>query len=160
MFSVFTGLAYKDAITLKGSNREERGDNVIKLCIKRSKTDIQTESFLVSQAITIVERYKQLAESQITGLVLPKRSNEKLNVQLKILAEMVNIPINLSSHIARHTHRQQLAEAGIEDMGVIKRMMGHSRSGDIDNVYYSITEPRLSEAKDKFEAYLNKHLIK
>lgn len=158
LFCVFTGLAYKDAISLKGINLEERKDGSFKLHIKRSKTDIQTECFLVTQAIRIVKHYKEARENQITGLVLPKRSNEKLNVQLKILAEMVNIPINLSSHIARHTHRQLLSEAGIEDRGVIKRMMGHSGSGDIDSVYYSITESRLREAKQKFEKFLKKHL--
>ncbi|RYE28722.1 MAG: hypothetical protein EOP48_33210 [Sphingobacteriales bacterium] len=158
LFSVFTGLAYKDAISLKQTNLEGRKDGNIKLHIKRSKTDIQTESFLVSQAITIVNHYKAAKENQVTGLVLPKRSNEKLNVQLKILAEMVNIPFNLSSHIARHTHRQLLAEAGIEDIGVIKRMMGHSGSGDIDSIYYSVTESRLLEAKGKFENYLTLNL--
>lgn len=99
-----------------------------------------------------------MAENQITGLVLPKRSNEKLNQNLKSLAALAGIPFNLSSHIARHTHRQLLAEAGIEDMGVIKRMMGHSGSGDIDSVYYSVTESRLLEAKGKFERYLQEHL--
>ncbi|RYE27182.1 MAG: hypothetical protein EOP48_34625, partial [Sphingobacteriales bacterium] len=147
LFSVFTGLAYKDAITLKKSNLEVRKDGNIKLHIKRSKTDIQTESFLTKQATAIVNQYKDAKENQITGLVLPKRSNVKLNVQLKVLAEMVNIPFSLSSHIARHTHRQLLSEAGIEDLGVIKRMMGHSGSGDIDSVYYVITESKLLEAK-------------
>ena len=43
-------------------------------------------------------------------------------------------------------------------MGVIKIMIGHSGSGDIDSVYYSVTESRLLEAKAKFEKYLNDHL--
>ena len=131
---------------------------VIKLHIKRSQTDIQKEFFLVTQAVKIVNHYKAAKENQITGLVLPKRSNEKLNVQLKILAEMVNIPFNLSSHVARHTQRQLLAETGIEDMGVIKLMIDHSGSGDLDSVYYSVTDSRLLEAKAKFEKYLNEHL--
>jgi integrase len=137
---------------------EVRKEGLIKLNIRRSKTDIQTESFLVQQAKEILDRYKEAAENQITGLVLPKRSNEKLNLNLKSLAALAGIPFNLSSHIARHTHRQLLAEAGIEDMGVIKRMMGHSGSGDIDSVYYSVTESRLLEAKNRFEKYLNEHL--
>jgi integrase len=77
-------------------------------------------------------------------------------VQLKILANMVGIPLKLTTHIARHTFRQLLAEADIYEMGVIKRMMGHSRNGEIDGIYYAVTESRLMEAKRKFELYLEK----
>jgi hypothetical protein len=52
-----------------------------------------------------------------------------------------------------------LSEAGIEDYGVIKRMMGQSRGGDVDEVYYSITETRLLNAKEKFETFLIQNLF-
>jgi hypothetical protein len=64
----------------------------------------------------------------------------------------------LSTRIARHTFRQLLAESNIEDYGVIKRLMGQSRNGDVDEVYYSVTESRLIEARNKFEIYLHKNL--
>jgi len=38
-------------------------------------------------------------------------------------------------------------------------MMGHSRSNDIDDVYYAVTESRLMEAKKKFECFLNKFIL-
>jgi hypothetical protein len=44
-------------------------------------------------------------------------------------------------------------------MGVIKRMMGHSRNGEIDGIYYAVTESRLMEAKRKFELYLEKAFL-
>lgn len=122
------------------------------------KTGVFTEGFLVSYAHEIVDRYKNLRECHILGSVLPRRSNKELNVQLKVLANMVGIPFKLTSHIARHTFRQLLAESGVEDIGVIKRMMGQSRRGDVDEVYYSITESRLLDAKIKFETYLKTHL--
>lgn len=158
LFSVFTGLANKDAMSLKYSNLGTRTDGNVKLLIRRIKTDVHTESFLVSLAIEIINRYNDLPERKLLGSILPKRSNEKLNIQLKVLAGMANIPINLSSHIARHTFRQLLSESGIEDIGVIKRMMGQSRGDDIDDTYYSITETRLIEARNKFESFLLKNL--
>ncbi|MBK9486864.1 MAG: hypothetical protein IPO01_17285 [Chitinophagaceae bacterium] len=111
---------------------------------------------LPKQAIQIIDKYKNTAETEITGCVLPRRSNKEVNVQLKILANMVNIPLKLTTHIARHTFRQLLAEADIYEMGVIKRMMGHSQNGEIDGIYYYVTESRLLEAKRKFELYLEK----
>jgi len=54
------------------------------LYIKRVKTEIITEMILPKQAVTIIKKYKQTEETQITGAVLPKRSNKEVNVQLKI----------------------------------------------------------------------------
>ncbi|WP_066408912.1 site-specific integrase [Flavisolibacter tropicus] len=156
LFQVYTGLAYIDAMLLKNENLELRPDGNIKLKTTRLKTEEPVEQFLTSHAIEIIKKYKSKPENQITGLVLPTRSNQKVNVQLKMLAELANIPIKLTSHIGRHTFRQMLSEAGIEDYGVIARMMGRSRRGDIDSVYYAITETGLLEAKRKFEVFLGK----
>ena len=159
LFSVFTGLAYADASNLKQTDLNKTADGNLRLFIKRAKTDIITEMILPRFALEIVEKYKKIEEIEITGKVLPGRSNKEVNVQLKVLARMVSIPIKLSTHIARHTFRQLLAEADIFEMGVIKRMMGHSRSSEIDGTYYVVTETRLFEAKRKFELYLEKSLI-
>jgi integrase len=156
LFSVFTGLAYADASALKKSNLNLMKDGNTRLFIQREKTDVITEMILPKQAMDIIEKYKGTPESEITKCILPRRSNKEVNVQLKVLANMVNIPIKLSTHIARHTFRQLLAEADICEMGVIKRMMGHSNASEIDGIYYAVTETRLLEAKRKFELYLEK----
>jgi site-specific recombinase XerD len=156
LFSVFTGLAYADSSTLKMGDLNLMQDGSTRLLRKREKTDIVTEMVLPKQAVAIIEKYKNTAEREITGNILPKRSNKELNIQLKILANMAGISLKLTTHIARHTFRQLLAEADIYEMGVIKRMMGHSRGGEIDSIYYVVTESRLLEAKRKFELYLEK----
>ena len=159
LFSVFTGLAYADASSLKQGDLNVMTDGNIRLFKKREKTDIITEMILPKQAVEILNKYKNSGEVEITGCVLPKRSNKEVNVQLKILANRVGIPIRLTTHIARHTFRQLLAEADIYEMGVIKRMMGHSSNREIDGIYYAVTESRLLEAKRKFELYLKKSLL-
>lgn len=159
LFSAFTGLAYKDSMLLTWENLETRMNNNLKLTIKRVKSDIITESFLPDLAINIAIKYKEYPGNEISGAVLPHRSNKEVNSKFKLLAQLTKIPIKLSTHIARHTFRQLLSEAGIEDYGVIKRMMGQSRNGDVDEVYYSVTENRLMNAKNKFENYLNENLL-
>jgi len=158
LFGVFTGLAYKDAMTLTWKNLEQRENNNLKLSLRRIKSDIITESFLPVFAIDIAKKYKERNDNQLTGAVLPQRSNKEVNSKLKLLSSMAKIPLKLSTHIGRHTFRQLLSEAGIEDYGVIKRMMGQSRNGDVDEVYYSVTESRLLNAKTKFENYLMENL--
>jgi site-specific recombinase XerD len=77
-------------------------------------------------------------------------------MRLKTIAEKVEINKPLTSHIARHSYRQLLAEAGLKDIASIKTMMGHSRSGDIDAVYHSVTEKQLLEAKKQLQKFLDK----
>ncbi|HYH15947.1 MAG TPA: site-specific integrase [Flavisolibacter sp.] len=158
LFSAFTGLANKDAMSLKQTDLHRIVDGEVKLYLQRTKTNITTEVVLVEHAKRIIEKYRDLPATRVYNAVLPRRSNKETNLQLKMLADLVNIPIKLTSHIARHTYRQLLSEAGITDIGVIKRMMGHSSRGDIDAVYYSVTEMSLIEAKRKFEVFLSKHL--
>lgn len=159
LFSAFTGLAYADASLLKQSDLNLMRDGNIRLFKCREKTEIITEMILPKLAIEIINKYKNSPEIEITGCVLPKRSNKEVNVQLKILANMANIPLKLTTHIARHSFRQLLAEADIYEMGVIKRMMGHTCHNDIDGTYYSVTETRLIEAKRKFDIYLEKAFL-
>jgi site-specific recombinase XerD len=159
LFSVFTGLAYVDASNLIVYDLNEMKEGNIRLFLKRAKTDIITEMILPKRAIEIMNKYKNTVEREVTRRILPKRSNKEVNVQLKILANMAEIPIKLTTHIARHTFRQLLAEADIYEMGVIKRMMGHSSSNEIDGTYYAVTESRLLEAKRKFDLYLEKSLL-
>jgi integrase len=160
IFSTITGLAYNDSMSLLKTNLSDASDNNVRLMIKRGKTDVVTEMILTKYAIEIINRYKQHPETQIKTTIFPKRSNKEVNVQLKVLGGLIDVPIKLTTHIGRHTFRQLLAEAGIVDFAVIKRMMGHSRKNEIDEVYYSVTESALINAKQMFEKFLDKHLVK
>lgn len=157
LFSVFTGLAYNDAISLTKSQIQHWGNGEAYLHLKRTKTGVETRQFLISQAKDIIEKYKN--ENHFQETLLPSISNQQLNLRLKILAEKVKITKPLTSHIARHTFRQLLSEAGLKDLAAIKTMMGHSRRNDIDAVYHSVTEKQLLEAKGQYQLFID-YLIK
>lgn len=158
MFSVLTGLAYTDCFSLKKSSLSYRTDGNVKLTIDRIKSEVLTELFLVSQAKEIILKYENNPEIIAKGKVLPQRSNKTLNAHLKIIAEKLEIPIKLTSHIGRHTNRQLLFDADVNDHAVVKRMFGHSTEGEMDKLYYEITEKRLIEAKQKFQLFLDTNL--
>ncbi len=156
LFFCFTGLSYKDTMCLsRNMNLEFRPNNEVKLKSQRQKTDIVTEQFLVRQVIQLIEKYSCHPQVSGTQKIIPNRSNKEMNLILKFIAVKAEIGFNLTCHTARHTFRQLLSEANIEEMGTIKRMMGHSFNGDIDAVYFNVTESRLLVAKSKLEEYLN-----
>lgn len=159
LFSCFTGLAYEDAHNLSYADLVSLHGGEVKIYLPREKTDVLTEVVLTIHAKGIIDKYRSAPENQILMRALPQRSNQKINVQLKILSNLIGLPFELKSHTGRHTFRQLLGEAGVADIGVIKRMMGHSRNGDIDLVYYRVTEERLIEAKNKLQDYLTRNLL-
>jgi integrase len=159
LFCFYTGLAYSDVMELDYSHLIKVDETEIILKKLRHKTGERVEMFLPSFAITIIEKYKASLETLVTKKIFPKRSLKSLNFCLKLIAEKAGISTKVTTHIARHTFRQILAESGIQDDSVIKTMMGQSRNGTIDQTYYEVTESRLREAKERFEAFLRRNFL-
>ncbi len=91
--------------------------------------------------------------------VFPNIDNSTYNKTLKLIGLKSGINFNVTTHTGRHAFRQLLPEAGVQDAGVISRMMGKVGEDKIDSVYYEIIESRLLDAKQKFELYLSKNLL-
>lgn len=159
LFSAFTGLAFSDAMSLNKENIHRMPSGDIKLIKQRTKTSQSTESFLIEPVISLLERFRLRDECVISGTIVPKRSNKTLNVHLKAIASILGIEIPLSTHIARHSFRQLLAEADITDTKTINRMMGHSFYGGTNSSYGIVTDSMLQRAKNKFQAFLEEHIL-
>ncbi|MBS1586562.1 MAG: site-specific integrase [Bacteroidetes bacterium] len=157
LFGVFTGLAYKDMQCLTMANILDSGQNELSIQINRQKTDVSTHLVLVSYARQLIDRYRKSGWS-VKPFIFPNRSNQDLNRNLKFLAEKAEISVSITTHIARHTYRQLLGEAGITDYALVKTMMGQTLAHDIDSVYYTVTTEQLIKAKGQFQKFLNKHL--
>jgi site-specific recombinase XerD len=158
VFSSFTGLAFLDTVKLSKSYLEVRPNGEVKLVRPRTKTGEQVEQFLTSFALAIINKYSTHPLVKDSPFVFPFVDNSDYNKTLKYLALKAGIGFKVTTHTARHTFRQLLPEAGVQDAAVISRMMGKVGIDKIDNVYYEITETRLKEAKEQFELYLNYNL--
>ena len=158
MFSVFTGLAYSDIMSLTKNHIVQIKNNQWKISKNRFKTDILTEVGLVYYALDLIKKYENTAHRQILNSIFPQKSNQKVNTYLKILASKCGITIYLTSHIARHSFSQLLSEAGVENSLVLDKMMGHSSENYIGSKYRFVSEDNLIDAKNKFEQFLKNNL--
>jgi integrase len=156
LFSFYTGLAYSDLMSLNKSHLLDISKNQILLKKNRRKTNELIEVVLVSYAKDLIEKYKVHPEVIGTEKIFPKRSLRSLNYYYQMIADRLGFQMKITSHIARHTYRQALNEAGITEPEIIKRMMGQSNGNSIDSVYFAINEKNLSYAKNKFQSFLNK----
>lgn len=99
LFSVFTGLAYRDICNLTEKNIVRASDGILWIETTRQKTGTPCQIPLMEIPLQIIEKYKGLAPD---GKLLPMLSCGRLNKNLKIIAEICDIKRKLIFHTARH----------------------------------------------------------
>ena len=115
IFSCYTGLAYSDLVKIKKSDVFKQGED---LCIrdKRVKTGQSYTIVLLPKAAAILRKY---------DYNLNLMSNQKCNDQLKLIANMAGIHLNLTMHVGRHTFATWALTKGV-DISTVSKMLAHS----------------------------------
>lgn len=153
IFSVYTGIRFKDAQSLTIDNLfKEKKDHIIRF------TQIKTSSSicvpLVKQAIDIIDKYKSIPERKVLGMLLPKISNQKINAYLKVIGDMAGVEKNITHHIARHTFATTICLNNNMPMEDLSKLLGH-QSVKTTAIYGRITENRLKNSINKLQKNLN-----
>ncbi len=142
MFSVYTGLRYTDAQNLKHKSVEMQEDGNYWITIEQEKTDDPLHIPLLAEAEKIYLKYKDRFE--LKGYVLPRLSNQKVNLNLKLMGEMVGLQKKLNHHVARHTFATTIMlEQGI-DIKAVSKLLGHT-SMRTTEIYAQVTRKQLSD---------------
>lgn len=115
IFSCYTGLAYSDLVKIKKDDVFQKDGD---FCIrdKRAKTGSQYTIVLLPKALAILRKY---------NYNLNLLSNQKCNEQLKLIAHMAKIHINLTMHVGRHTFATWALSKGVP-LPVVSKMLSHS----------------------------------
>lgn len=143
LFSVYTGLRFSDAIKLKRSTIEKGSDGIHYIVRERQqKTDSTLWVPMLDRAVRIYKEFEEkIPENEY---VLPRISNQKLNAQLKVIAGIVGLRVNLTHHVARHTFATTvLFEAGV-DLKTTSMFMGHNSIKSTE-VYAKVTPVRMND---------------
>ena len=143
----FTGCAYSDAARLTPDNivPGSLGQKCLKL--KRKKTGKVCLIPLSEIPLSIIEKYKDDPECQITHKLLPMKSNQKMNEYLKEIASICGIEKNLTTHTARHTFATISLTSGVP-IEVVSSWLGHS-SLSMTQHYARIVESLSSKEMNK-----------
>lgn len=150
LFSVYTGLRFTDAISLRENNIQRDG-KIYWINFIQKKTDEQSHISMLNKAVEIFNKYEN--ERKMNGYVLPRISNQKLNVYLKVIAELVGIDKPLTHHVARHTAATTIFLENDISMEVTGKQLGH-KSIRSTQIYAKVTNRML----EKSAAHLNKIL--
>lgn len=138
IFQCYTGLAYVDVRQLQNSEIKIGIDNKKWIISSRQKTNSTTNIPLLSKAIEILEKYKDHPTCKKNNVVLPVKSNQKMNEYLKEIATLCNISDNLTTHKARRTFGSTVTLNNGVPMHVVKEMLGHQSIKQTEE--YALTE--------------------
>lgn len=126
-FCCLTGLAFTDADNLRKEHITTDEQGVVWIHKPREKTAVMSRIPLLSYPLALLKKYERDAELRTTGKLLPVPSNQKMNAYLKEIADICNIPKNLTTHVARHTFACLAVEYGMP-IDVLAKILGHSNT--------------------------------
>ncbi len=127
VFCFFTGLAFTDAEHLRREHIRTDDNGTTWIYKPREKTAVMSRIPLLPYPMILLEKYERDAELRATGKLLPVPSNQKMNAYLKEIADLCNIPKNLTTHVARHTFACLAVEYGMP-IDVLAKILGHSNT--------------------------------
>lgn len=115
IFACYTGLSYTDLVKIRKEDLIKEGDDY---CIKdkRQKTKVPYTIVLLPQAMDILKKY---------NFCLNIMSNQKCNENLKLIAHMADIHINLTMHVGRHTFATWALSKGV-GIETVSKMLAHT----------------------------------
>lgn len=162
MFSFHAcGLRISDVITLEWKSIDLESRELRKVIVKSGRLHTIP---LNDGAINILKRWKERENNRFVFGLLPddfdlsdedevKRmrinKNRSIVTSLKTLGDKINLPFNLTMHIARHTFAVMALNKGV-DVHKISRLMGHSSVLTTEKVYAQFLPSTLeNEVRDK-----------
>jgi site-specific recombinase XerD len=159
LFACYTGLAYIDLFNLRADNIVMGIDGELWLRTSRQKTQTRVSVPLLSQAIIILNKYKNNVGLIRAGRVLPCLSNQKMNDYLKEIAAICNINKNMTFHLARHTFATTITLNNGIPLETVSKMLGHTKLSTTQ-IYVHVLEKKISEdmksLKNKFKLMTEK----
>ncbi len=149
IFCCYTGLPYYEMSNLSTSNVERGFDRELWLVVHRKKTDKSYRVPLLPKAVEIMRDYMNGE-----GVIFPSISNQKFNSYLKEIADIVDIKINLTHHIARKTFASTVLLYNNVPMEVVSELLGHTSIKVTQESYAKLSNRRVSETMKRLSTIL------
>ncbi|WP_454804256.1 site-specific integrase [Mucilaginibacter phyllosphaerae] len=143
LFSCYTGYAFVDASKLTPGHIVQGSDGEMWIKTERTKSKIEANVPLISNALAIIERYKDHPSCVYNNRLLPMRSNQKMNEYLKEIAGICGIKKNLTTHTARHTFATTVTLENGVPIESVSKMLGHTKI-TTTQIYSRVKEKKVS----------------
>ena len=151
VFCCYTGLAFKEMSALRKDHIVKGRDGKNWIRVKRQKTGKTISVPLLPKAQEILDKYN---DHLIENKVLPIKTNAHFNAYLKEIADLCDLKINLTHHIARKTFATTVLLLNDVPMEVVSKLLGHSRIGITQAHYGQILEEKVQMEMNRLSQLL------
>lgn len=156
MFSVYTGLAYNEAFSLKPEHIVKGFDGQDWIKMIRLKTQREINVPLLPQAKRLMEKYHLSDEQEY---ILPTVSNQKMNSYLKEVADIVGIKKHLTHHTARKTFASTILLYNDVPIEIVSKLLGHANISITQRSYAQVINKSVSNHMLKLSTQLEQTAI-
>jgi len=140
VFCCYTGLAFKEMVSLKKEHIVKGFDGEDWIKMKRQKTQKELSIPLLPKAKKILRKYA--SDDQY---LLPITSNARFNGYLKEIADMVGIEKTLTHHMARRTFATTVLLYNNVPMEIVSELLGHTKLATTQQSYGKIIQKKVGE---------------
>lgn len=163
IFSCYTGLAYVDVKGLKKDHIAIGIDGEKWIFKNRQKTDTKSKIPVLPIAQEIIQKYADHPKCLNEDNILPILTNQKMNAYLKEVADLCDIPKEITFHMARHTFATSVTLTNGVPIETVSKMLGHKNIQTTQH-YAKILDKKVSEdmqvLRDKFSSSQNISIVK
>jgi len=150
IFCCYTGLAYNEMANLEKSHIVKGFDDNEWINMKRVKTQQTLSIPLLNKSKMIIKKYEKADEIK----VLPSLSNQKFNVYLKEIGDIVGIDKRLTHHLARRTFATTVLLYNDVPMEIVSELLGHSKITITQESYAKVVNKKVSEQMGRLNSKL------
>jgi integrase len=140
VFCCYTGLAFKEMVSLRKEHIVKGYDGEDWIKMKRQKTQKELSIPLLPKAKKILKKYASKSDQ-----LLPLTSNARFNAYLKEIADVVGIEKRLTHHMARRTFATTVLLFNNVPMEVVSELLGHSKMATTQQSYGKIVQRKVGE---------------
>lgn len=163
IFSCYTGLAHVDVKGLKKDHIAIGIDGEKWIFKNRQKTDTKSKIPVLPIAQEIIQKYADHPKCLNEDSILPILTNQKMNAYLKEVADLCDIPKEITFHMARHTFATSVTLTNGVPIETVSKMLGHKNIQTTQH-YAKILDKKVSEdmqvLRDKFSSSQNISIAK
>ncbi|MDR6339883.1 site-specific recombinase XerD [Filimonas zeae] len=142
IYDCYVGVSYVDLLNLEEGHFVEMEDTLF-CTIYRQKSIERAGIPVPPAAIAIMNKYANTPAAVAGGKIFPYISNQDFNRNLKIIAGILNIPINLCTRKARDFFAKELNLKNGVPMETVSKMLGHSKISTTKENYADVDEEKI-----------------
>lgn len=148
VFSCYTGLPYRELMSLESKHIVIGFDGRSWIQMKRDKTSKKLSIPLLPKALNILSRYKYKEHA------FPRISNQRYNSYLKEIADIIGIDKRLTTHMARRTFATTVLLYNDVPMEIVSELLGHSSITVTEESYGKVVQRKVNEVMNKLNLKL------